>query len=362
MKKILLITSEFPPLPGGIGTHAFFLSKYLQKKGYDLTVITDFRDIKKDIEFDDSQHFKIIRIKRNFFTYISRLLKAFSLTKNYENVILSGKFSLWIGATLKLFFKNKKMLAIMHGSELKAGGIFSRKLTEWSLKKMDRLIAVSAFTKSIGLKINPKLNIEVINNGIEITDYLLSDSLLLKRIDKLSLVTVGNLTYRKGQQNIIKALPFLKMKFPEIHYHCIGIPTEKDKFTKLAVSLNVLDNITFHGVLSELEKSIILNDCSIFCMLSSVLKNGDVEGFGIAVLEANNVGIPAVGSNDSGIADAINNHYSGILIDPNDELQLVEALEEILNNYANYAKNAREWSKKFHWDTIITQYEKALNS
>lgn len=40
-KKILLIASEFPPEPGGIGNHAFHLASSLQKRGFKIQVITD---------------------------------------------------------------------------------------------------------------------------------------------------------------------------------------------------------------------------------------------------------------------------------------------------------------------------------
>ena len=47
---------------------------------------------------------------------------------------------------------------------------------------------------------------------------------------------------------------------------------------------------------------------------SSPTATGDVEGFGIAILEANALGIPAIGALGCGIEDAIENYSSGILI------------------------------------------------
>lgn len=363
MKKIIFITSEFPPLPGGIGNHAYFLSAYLEKEGYEVTVITNFREVYKDKAFDQDQVFKVVRVKRNAFTYFNRFKVSFSYVGKNEFIIVSGKFSLWIGASLKLFFKSKTILAVLHGSELNAGGKLSRLLTKWSLKKVDKRVAVSTFTKSIALKINPKLSVDVINNGIEIKDTLFvkKDRLKYKK-DRLDLVSVGNVTYRKGQQNIIKALPLLKEKYPGIHYHCIGIPTEKKSFEKLAEKLSVTENITFHGVLSEAEKHTLLSDCDVFCMLSSVLKNGDVEGFGIAILEANAIGIPAIGSNNSGIVDAIKNYANGILVNPENKDEIVNALKLILEDYDNYSFRAKEHSKMFQWNIVIQSYVKVLNS
>lgn len=355
MKNLLLISSEFPPLPGGIGNHACMLAKYLQKNGFEVSVVTDFRDKNQDIVFDTKQTFTVYRIRRNFFTYVQRIIKAFSLTRKNQTVICSGKFSLWTGALLTLFFPKKHYVAVIHGSELIAGNGFFNKLTHTSLRKFDRLIAVSAFTKNAALKNHPNRDITVINNGIELpaTEYL------HHRPEGVHLVTVGNLTFRKGQQNLIKALPLLKETFSDIHYHIIGIPTEKERFIEIANSLNVAENITFYGALSENEKNNVLQKTDVFIMLSDVVKN-DFEGFGIAILEANVMGIPAIGSENSGIADAIKNNYSGILVNPHNPEQIKDALIEIRANYQQYSDNAKKWSSDFDWNTIIKQYLKIL--
>lgn len=355
-KSIAIVTSEFPPLPGGIGNHAYLLSKYLHQSGYEVSVLSDFRNEKEDLAFDVEQTFAIHRVKRSRFTQLHRILKAKSLVQQNQTIICSGKFSLWLGALFSLFFYKKKVVAVLHGSELKAGNALLQGLTKWSLKKFDTLIAVSEFTKNFALSIAPHLSIEVINNGFEMKQF---ETCLKVAPTRLHLVTVGNLTFRKGQQNVIKALPLLREHFPEVHYHCIGIPTEKEKFSELARSLGVLDHITFHGILSDTERNAVLQESSIFLMLSQHIKN-DFEGFGIAVLEANSLGIPAIGSRDSGIADAIRHQYSGFLVDQNDPSDVVQAVVALLKEYPKYSGQAREWSRHFDWHNIIQYYLKTL--
>lgn len=357
-KKILLITSEFPPLPGGIGNHAYLLSKYLEHFHYKVSVLTDYRSVNEDDSFDVKQEFNVIRIKRNFFTYFNRFKKAFSNVKRNDVVISSGKFSLWIGAVLNLFFKNKKYIAVLHGSEIKAGNSIVQKLTKWSLSQFDTLIAVSNFTKEYALTVNPNYKIDVINNGIEIIEKI-EKIKSIENIEKINLVTVGNVTYRKGQQNVIKALPLLKEHFQNIHYHCIGIPTEKEAFSALAKDLNVQQNITFHGKLDDLDKNQLLKNATIFIMLSDIVKN-DFEGFGIAILEANSIGLPAIGSNNSGIVDAIKNNFSGKLVHPHHPKEILDAVVTIMESYDEFSKNAINWAQQFEWKNVIEKYEKII--
>lgn len=355
LKKCIFITSEFPPLPGGIGNHACSLSNYLQKSGYEVSILTDFRWEKDDLEFDEKQNFSIYRVKRNKLIQFNRIQKAFSLARKKDVLLCSGKFPLWVGGILKMFFSKKQFIAVLHGSEIRAGGTISKSLTSWSLKKFDKVIAVSSFTKEIALKYNPSLKIDVINNGFVIPETTATGS-KVNVSGKPKLVTVGNVTNRKGQHNVINALPLLKEIFPQIHYHCIGIPTEKTSFTELAEKLNVQDNVTFHGALSTADLVAVLKNCDVFLMLSDVLENGDFEGFGIAILEANAMAIPSIGSNNSGIVDAIKVGFSGELVDPKNKEELVDAVHKIMNSYEDYSRNAMEWSAHFSWDKIGKQY------
>ena len=354
-----MITSEFPPLPGGIGNHAYSLSKYLQHSSYQISVVTDFRSIKDDERFDSQQKFTTHRITRTILTPFERIFRAFSLARNNQAIICSGKFSLWIGGMLKIFFQNKKYIAILHGSEIKAGGKFSQQLTQWSLKHFDEIIAVSNFTKMFAHKHNPDLKIVVINNGFDVIemDKNSAEHLIL---GSPKIVTVGNLTYRKGQNNVIKALPFLKSKFPEIHYHCIGIPTEEKAFLQLANRLNVAKNITFHGALTTYDLVAVVQKSDVFVMLSDILENGDFEGFGIAILEANALGKPAIGSNNSGITDTIKSGFSGELVNPHNQEEILQALVKMMNNYNFYSTNAIQWSTEFTWDKVGRKYIEIL--
>ncbi|RAR46613.1 glycosyltransferase family 4 protein [Flavobacterium lacus] len=363
-KKILIITSEFPPLPGGIGNHAFLLSKYLQINKYLIKVITNHRTNNPIDEcvFDNNQSFDVVRIKRYkivLITYFSRFINVIKNIKNSEIVLASGKFSLWCAGVAKLFYGNKKYIAIIHGSEVNFGGFMSKKLTYWSLSKMDEIIAVSQFTKDLALKNNKNLKIQVIHNGFEVNQY---NNKINAIRGNPSVITVGNVSKRKGQINFIKAIPRVVNSFPDIHYHIVGVPSEKDDLSLLAQKLNISQHLTFHGLVSDEEKFKLLNASTIFIMLSNTIDKGEVEGFGIAILEANSLGIPAIGSLGSGINEAIKSGYSGILVNPNSSEEIEQALTEIVTNYQAFSLNSKEWATNFNWSFIVKKYLTVLES
>ena len=97
---ITIVTSEFPPLPGGIGNHAYHLALFLSKHSYNVEVIADQRshDLKNDLVFDQNVSFVVKRIKlrnQRIFMYFDRVIKTYKSIKQSDLVIATGKFSLW---------------------------------------------------------------------------------------------------------------------------------------------------------------------------------------------------------------------------------------------------------------------------
>ncbi len=364
MNKILIVSAEFPPQPGGIGNHAWNIASQLTKKGSEIIVLTNSRSengiIEKD--FDVLQEFKVVRVQRDrysLFTYWNRWKMYYKLMKTEKPTVIlaSGKFSLWL-VGLYPFLKKIKKAAVLHGSEVNLKTWWEKILINKSLRNMNVIIAVSNFTKQFIDTLNLS-SVTVIPNGFNPKVFEIS---LSKKTNNKSpvLITVGTLSQRKGQHNVINALPELRIKFPNIQYHMVGIPSEKEKLERLANDLNITDLVTFHGALIQKNMVALLARCDIFVMLSESTVKGDVEGFGIALIEANYLGIPTIGSTNCGIEDAIDNHKSGILIGNKNVNEFLVAIEEIMENNEFYVNNANNWSNKHKWETIIQRYIKIL--
>ncbi|MBR9845710.1 MAG: glycosyltransferase family 4 protein [Algicola sp.] len=362
-KHIVLVSSEFPPQPGGIGNHAYHLALHLSQQDYDVKVIADQRSAngKEEHTFDCKQPFEIVRIKRynmRFFMYLQRIKKTYASLKHAHHVIATGKFSLWNVALLSQLRK-VKTLAVIHGTEVNFKPVLLRKSIDLSLKKMDKIVAVSNYTKSLISYLN--LNVVVIPNGINASEWQNDNQTNVKLKGNPVLTTVGRVSSRKGQLNVIKQLPELIKQFPEIHYHCIGIPSEAEAFKTVAKQLNVESYVTFHGKLElELLKQKV-SATDIFVMMSSESKSGDVEGFGIAILEANALGIPAIGAKGCGIEDAVNDRASGVIIPLDDSEQFIKAIALILKDKNRFQYEARAWAEQHDWSNIITKYTALLD-
>lgn len=352
-KSILLLSSEFPPQPGGIGEHAYNLARVLYGAGFQVTVLTNSRgqEVRLEEVFDAGLPFQVRRVSRYRFpliTYLKRVHAFFNwLLKNPRCIVFaSGKFSLWTGALAHSFFSKNIYLGVVHGTEINPAGSLAKWLTNKSLARFKKLVAVSKFTQNLLLQRCPNARVLVINNGFDpqkfkpVSTYPTTPTLL----------SIGNVSRRKGQHNVVQALPFLLREFPEIQYHVVGIPSERERVEQLAKNLGVQSKVKFHGVLDNQAVSEIFERTSVFIQLSENTKSGDVEGFGIAILEANAVGLPAIGSKGCGIEDAIRDGFSGRLVEAHNPMEIAIALKEILENYPTYSANARSWAAEFTWE------------
>jgi phosphatidylinositol alpha-1,6-mannosyltransferase len=364
--SLLLISSEFPPNVGGIGNHSYNLAKALSREGFKVTVVADIIDVDKN-ELDDfasQQDFAIHWIRRQqpaWQTYLARIVKTLSLAKNAEKVICSGKFSLWLGILLSLRFPRIELIAVVHGTELDLKFSAAKQATSYALAKFAKIISVSTYTqKFLPNALPSSIKKYIIHNGIDGSEFNVDDSEPLA--GQPALITVGNVTDRKGQENVIAALPRISAIYPQVAYHIVGRPTNKVQVESMAKRLQIDHQVSFYGAVSRQTLLRKLHGATIKLMLSNHTHEGDFEGFGIAVLEANACGVPAIGSKDCGIADAIEHGKTGLLVDQQNATEVANAVKTIMDNYACFSDNAKNWAVQHDWKIIVKKYVEVLNA
>lgn len=356
----LIISSEFPPGPGGIGKHAYSMAKGLLHNGVNVSVVCNMDYTSEDeinSFLNNNREVNIHRIQRKgFSTYINRIRTIISLYKKYrfDKVILTGQFSLWMGFLLKALYKNVNTTLIIHGSELNIGGSVKQALTRKSILNGDKVFAVSNYTRLLLQSKVDRQDIEMLPNGLNMEDWNVEkEPFTWKGYPKL--LTVGSVTQRKGQHNVINALQQIRKTYPDVHYHIVGKDAD-GTLKNLVQQLRQESHVTFHGKLSDADLRKAYKTADIFCMLSESDSRGDVEGFGIAILEANINGIPAIGSKGTGIEDAIDNGRTGILVDAHKPIEISNAIDAILNiDKALLAGQCKDWAKKHDWNQLAKE-------
>ncbi|MBV6429342.1 MAG: GDP-mannose-dependent alpha-(1-6)-phosphatidylinositol monomannoside mannosyltransferase [Haliscomenobacter sp.] len=360
---LLLVTTEFPPQPGGIGHHACNLARYLNLQQVIAEVVCESRDERNfsgECAFDQTMVFRVHRIPRKRSAVLRfgwRAWKILQLTQK-TNIILMAS-GLWplllIGFFKVLGLRQQRTIYIAHAVDVNPSNKWLKKLCHFLLSRFDRIVSVSAYT-SEKLPLHLREKTTVIPNGFDLERFNVKQKTEVLVQGQPNLVTLGSVTSRKGQINIVNALPEIINAYPRVQYHMIGLPIEKDQVLARAKLLGVEDHIYFHGALDDEEMIQRLWQADVFMMLSNHTPDGDFEGFGIAIMEAAYLGVPAIGAKGTGIEDAIAHGKSGLLVDPHKHDEIKAALDQIVANISYYKEQAKAHASTFTWEMVTPRY------
>ena len=147
------------------------------------------------------------------------------------------------------------------------------------------------------------------------------------------ILTVGNLVARKGHDMVIRALPSLRKRVPDVSYLSVGEGPYRSQLETLAVGLGVQDRVIFAGRASADDLPHLYALCDVFVMPSREQQTAkDVEGFGIVFIEASACAKPVIGGRSGGISGAIVDRETGLLADPHDPKDISNVLSQILTD------------------------------
>ena len=139
-----------------------------------------------------------------------------------------------------------------------------------------------------------------------------------------SILCVARLNRFKRIDRIIRVMPRVLDSVPDARLAIAGAgDDERDLRMQIAAS-PARDSIVLLGLVTQAEKFECYARCSVFVMTS------DAEGFGLVYLEANAFGKPVVGTSIGGVPEAIEHGMSGLLVEPDDDDALAEAIVRLL--------------------------------
>ena len=171
------------------------------------------------------------------------------------------------------------------------------------------------------------------------------------------LLTVGNLVERKGHDLVIKCLPELRKRWPDLRYVIVGDGPSRGSLAALAQLLGVPDAVCFVGRVSAERLPAFYRRCDVMVMPSRLRADrSDVEGFGIVFIEANACGKPVIGGRSGGVEDAILDGVTGFLVDPASIEDLTLRLQLLLSEKALAARlgaqGAARAAQELSWQAV----------
>lgn len=160
------------------------------------------------------------------------------------------------------------------------------------------------------------------------------------------LVTLSRLVPHKQIEHAIDVLAEICEEYPNAVLDIIGSGWWYDNLVEYARDKGISSRVVFHGQVSEEDKHRILSSACVHLMPSRK------EGWGLAVIESAQHGVPTVGYRSSaGLCDSVNDGETGLLAV--DKSALVDMTRRILGDDSlrrTMAQACTERAAEFGWD------------
>jgi phosphatidylinositol glycan class A protein len=181
-----------------------------------------------------------------------------------------------------------------------AGAIHINKTLKWLLTDIDACITVSHTGKeNLTLRgaISPH-NVYVIPNAVDSTKFKPDPSLINPK-DKINIVIVSRLTYRKGVDLLVDVIPEIVRKHPNAYFIIGGDGPKKILLEEMRDKYNLGNRIELLGGVPH------NNVREVLCRGHIFLNTSLTEAFCIAILEAASCGLLCVSTNVGGVSEVL---------------------------------------------------------
>jgi phosphatidylinositol alpha-1,6-mannosyltransferase len=232
------------------------------------------------------------------------------------------------------------------------------------LRGADYVIANSENTRHIltrrwGL---PERRVRLLYPGVDTTRFVPAppDAAVRARLGwsrRKVLLTVGRLQKRKGHDVMVRALATLRRRRPDTLYSIVGDGDERSHLERLVDELDLSGHVQFLGAVDEDTLLSCYQQCDLFVLPNREIE-GDIEGFGMVLLEAQACGKPVITGQSGGTMEAIKVPDTGILVDCHQAETLAAAVDDLLSDATRsqrMGEAARQWAIEFGWDRLAAR-------
>lgn len=229
------------------------------------------------------------------------------------------------------------------------------------MEQADHIIAVSTFTRNTIVEKYgiPAGKVTVVYNAVEPLDLHAESAFPKKKKGEKVVTFLGRITLQKGPEYFVEAASLVLRKMNNVRFVMAGSGDMLNSMIHRVAELGIADRFHFTGFLNGKDVAQMFSQTDVFVMPSVS------EPFGIVPLEAMQLKVPVIISNQSGVSEVIEN---AIKIDFWDTLAMADAIYALLN-YESLSEHLKETGKKevdkLKWvhsaQKVKEVYQKVLN-
>jgi len=143
-------------------------------------------------------------------------------------------------------------------------------------------------------------------------------------------VAVGRLVEKKAPQLTIEAFALIAHRFPEARLDMIGDGPLRQRCAALIDRLKLGNRVTLHGAQTSERVAALMQKASLFVQHSVTAATGDVESFGVSLVEAMAAAVPVVATRHNGFVDTVAHGVTGLLVAEHDVDGMADAMAQVL--------------------------------
>lgn len=323
-----------------------------------------------DVEYELKNNIKVIKLdKKNKDAYkinnkvIRILLKIpkfltrnFKMKKELERINPDIIISFLPETSFLVLFnkrnKDKVLISVRNDPKIEYSGKIYKFLMKKLYPKADAFVfqtdeAKKYFDKIISAKC------DIIPNSIN--PKFIGERFEGNRENKI--VSVGRLTKQKNFELLIKAFSEINKKYPDYKLIIYGEGEKRVELENLIRELDLQECVELPGICNDIKEKII--DAKLFVLPSLY------EGMPNALLEAMALGIPVVATDCpcGGPKALIGKNEKGLLVEVDNQVELVKAIENVLSNEElreQLSRNAYSIIDIMHPDIINRKWEEFI--
>jgi glycosyltransferase involved in cell wall biosynthesis len=244
------------------------------------------------------------------------------------------------------------MIVTLHGYDINTfrswwesgkGGLrrmlYPRRLLALARDHRIRFVAVSKAIQARAVAFGiPASRISVAYIGVDTNFFAPSRIPITERPKQI--LFVGRMVEKKAPLLLIRAFASVRQMHPTAKLLMVGDGPLRNAAQQLASSLGL--PVTFTGTLPSNKVVNHMHASRVLCLPSITASNGDAEGLGLVVLEAQACGLPVVTSAKGGSSEAILDGLTGYRFDEGDRATLADRLTALLDDDALLANQSIE--------------------
>lgn len=299
---------------------------------------------------------------RSIITLAQIIFYSLWLRSRYGNIELYftvNAFTAWIGSILKkMHIVDKTIFWVwdyyppIHENKI----IMLMRYIYWQFDKISSYSNRVAFVNSRLLDLRKDIGIYQITAKHPIVP-IGTDKLSYKQNKNFQTLTFGFIGVLKKSQGfdiVFKNADALSKKFSDVSYEVIGSGPDEEYFKKIAKKYSI--KTTFYGYLEGESFNDVLKKCTIG-IATYIPDASNVSHYGDPgkIKRYLSLGIPVIATNVLEFSKEIKKSKAGIIIDYNNPGAFIDAVNNIMTEYAEYSKNAYKLSQKYYYKKIYPQ-------